>query len=59
LGCFWFLALFFFYKDEFVRTFRVIQIVRVVMGSTVVNVTILHSNLHYWVIALFVGFLEL
>ncbi len=33
-----------FDKVKDVRTFRVIQVVRVVMGITVVKVTILHSN---------------
>ncbi len=31
-------------KDMVVRTFRVVQVVRVVTGITLVQVTILHSN---------------
>ena len=33
-----------FDKDIVVRTFRVIQVVRVAIGVTVVKLTILHSN---------------
>jgi hypothetical protein len=36
-----------FDKDKVVRTFRVIQFVRVATGVTLVKVTILHSNLHF------------
>jgi hypothetical protein len=44
LGCFLVFSVVIFDKDKVVRTFRVIQVVRVVTGITVVKVTILHSN---------------
>ena len=52
-----FLALFIF--DKFVRIFRVIQVLGVVMRVMVVKVTILHSYYDLSVIAWLVGFLEL
>jgi multidrug transporter EmrE-like cation transporter len=42
LGCYLVFSVVFF--DKVVRNFRVIQIVRVVTGITVVKVTMLHSN---------------
>ncbi len=44
VGLFLNLSFVVFDKDKVVRTFRVIQVVRVVTGVTVVKVTILHSN---------------
>ena len=42
MGCFVVLSAVIF--DKFVRMFRLIQVLGVVTGSTVVKVTILHSN---------------
>ncbi len=43
LGCLLVFSVVIFDKDKVVRTFRFIQVVRVVTGVTVVKVTILHS----------------
>ena len=44
MGCLLVLSVVIFDKDKVVRTFRVVQVVRVVTGITLVKVTIIHSN---------------
>ena len=44
MGCFLVFSVVIIDKYKVVKTFRVIQVVRVAIGVTVVKLTILHSN---------------